>query len=316
MADKPSRGLVLYGDGLARSVLPSHTHLHSLASRACSGFLSLPDSPPSENEDARIVREFAELLDSREAYNKMNEEDISEMRSQNTPLTPTISQRFMGMKAAIVSDNPILKVFCDRLGVTTFGADGLLHCNSLEVGADGLLHCNSLEVKPLVSALELLGLQNGKVSEMNRFDLVILHVESVEDINGLVGELLTRMAQPGTEVGSRLHLSVVLSFGAVSYKEDSKFSFCNNTRNESNSQLHMLFPRQSYTMKGGKTRENVRHHCPMLVAQWQDGVTRKDAVGAFSFEDIKEEGGNLVIPVDRFLHELAFKLWKAPKYGA
>ncbi|CAH9089874.1 unnamed protein product [Cuscuta epithymum] len=303
MADKPSRGLVLYGDGLARSVLPSHIHLHSLASRACSGFLSLPDSPPSENEDARIVREFAELLDSREAYNKMNEEDVSEMRSQKTPLTPTISQRFMGMKVAIVTDHPILKVFCDRLGMTTFGADGLLHCNSLEV-------------KPLVSALELLGLQNGKVSEMSRFDLVILHVESVEDINGLVGELLTTMAQPGTEVGSRLHLSVVLSFGAVSYKEDSKFSFCNNIRNESNSQLHMLFPRQSYTMKGGKTRENVRHHCPMLVAQWQDGVTRKDAVGAFSFEDIKEEGGNLVIPADRFLHELAFKLWKAPKYGA
>ncbi|CAH9069172.1 unnamed protein product [Cuscuta europaea] len=303
MADKPSRGLVLYGDGLARSVLPSHTHLHSLASRACSGFLSLPDSSPSENEDARIVREFAELLDSREAYNKMNEEDISELRSQKTLLKMTISHRFMGMKAAIVTDNPILKAFCDRLGLTTFGAHGLLHCNSLEV-------------KPPVSALELLGLQYGKVSEMSRFDLVILHVESIEDINGLVGELLIRMAQPGTEVGSRLHLSVVLSFGAVSDNEGSKFSFCNNIRNESNSQLPMLFPCQSYTMKGGKTRENVRHHCPMLVAQWQDGVTRKDAVGAFSFEDIKEEGGNLVIPADRFLHELAFKLWKAPKYGA
>ena len=29
MADKPSRALVLYGDGLARFIDPSHTHLHS-----------------------------------------------------------------------------------------------------------------------------------------------------------------------------------------------------------------------------------------------------------------------------------------------
>lgn len=29
-----------------------------------------------------------------------------------------------------------------------------------------------------------------------------------------------------------------------------------------------------------------------------------------------QHGGNLVIPADRFLHEVAFKVWKAPKYGA
>jgi len=39
-------------------------------------------------------------------------------------------------------------------------------------------------------------------------------------------------------------------------------------------------------------------------------------VEAFSFKDFKEHGGNLVIPADRFLHEVAFKVWKAPKYGA
>jgi hypothetical protein len=29
-----------------------------------------------------------------------------------------------------------------------------------------------------------------------------------------------------------------------------------------------------------------------------------------------QNGGNLTIPADRFLHEIAFKMWKAPKYGA
>ncbi|KAG6598295.1 hypothetical protein SDJN03_08073, partial [Cucurbita argyrosperma subsp. sororia] len=47
MADKPSRALVIFGDGLARFVDQSHTHLHALASLASCGFLSLPNAPPS-----------------------------------------------------------------------------------------------------------------------------------------------------------------------------------------------------------------------------------------------------------------------------
>jgi hypothetical protein len=47
MADKPSRALVLYGDGLARFIDPSHNHLHTLASKASCGFLTLPNAPPS-----------------------------------------------------------------------------------------------------------------------------------------------------------------------------------------------------------------------------------------------------------------------------
>lgn len=50
MADKPSRALVLYGDGLARFVSPAQTHLNSLASRALCGFLALPHSPPSGDD--------------------------------------------------------------------------------------------------------------------------------------------------------------------------------------------------------------------------------------------------------------------------
>lgn len=47
MADKPSRSVVVYGDGLARFVDSSHTHLHSLTSLSSCGFLSLSNSPPS-----------------------------------------------------------------------------------------------------------------------------------------------------------------------------------------------------------------------------------------------------------------------------
>lgn len=49
MADKPSRSLILYGDGLARFIDPlsSHTNLHSLASLSSCAFLTLSNSNPS-----------------------------------------------------------------------------------------------------------------------------------------------------------------------------------------------------------------------------------------------------------------------------
>lgn len=31
-----------------------------------------------------------------------------------------------------------------------------------------------------------------------------------------------------------------------------------------------------------------RQHCPMLVAQWQNAVTRKDMAEAYSYKDFKE----------------------------
>ncbi|XP_031104322.1 uncharacterized protein LOC116007706 isoform X2 [Ipomoea triloba] len=262
-----------------------------------------------ENEDGRIVREFAELLDASEAYNEMNKQDLSEAKCQEKFVTPTVSQRFMGMKAAIVTDNSILNGFCSHLGFTVLQLEDLVH--------------SSFDVAKLASELlKLLGFQEGKVLETSQFDLVIVHVgsskkstlEDIEHVNGLVGELINT-SQPRTGVGSQLHLSVLLSFGAIIENENSNFSVADG-RHENSLELCRLFPRQSYTLKGGKPRENVRKHCPMLVAQWQDAVTRKDRVESYSFEDFKEHGGNLVIPTDRYLHEIAFKLWKAPKYGA
>lgn len=312
MADKPSRGLVLYGDGLARSIDPSHTHLHSFASRACCGFLSLPHSSPSETEDARIVREFAELVDASEAYLALNGEESSETQHEVKHVA-TISERFMGMKAAVITENLGLKSFCHKLGFTVLELNEIISSNN-----------NQVDSSALASELfKLLGFQEGKTLESSQFDLVILHIgagqttnclKDLDHVNRLVGTLV-QMAHPGTEVGSRLHMSVLLGYGAVREADDSTFSIA-DIRRENNSKLSLIFPRQSYTIKEAKPRPNVRQHCPMLVAQWQNAVTRKDMAEAFSYEDFKEHGANLVIPTDRFLHEVAFKLWKAPKYGA
>ncbi|KAL5714201.1 hypothetical protein ACHQM5_016193 [Ranunculus cassubicifolius] len=286
MADKPSRGLVFYGDGLIQFVTPSHTYLHEFASRGICGFLSLPQAPPAESKEERVVREFAVLLDAYESYISRSGKDSS------TSSVPTISERFMGLKAAVLTNDSAVKSFAEFLGFTGVQFDDL--------------STNSL--------LRLLGFQDEKVLETSDFDLVFVHIGSkdVELINGFIGGVM-QAVQYGSDISSRLHLSVVMSYGAVSENDDSLLNF--SLQEEVTPDVSMLVPRQSYTISK-ESAYKARHHCPMLIAQWQEAVTRTDTAESFSFKEFKENGANLAIPADRFLHEVAFKLWKAPKYGA
>lgn len=302
MADKPSRSLILYGDGLARFIDPlsSHTNLHSLASLSSCAFLTLSNSNPSETEDDRIVREFALLLDASQIHDEQ-----------------TLPNRFMGMKAAIMTNHSGLKSFSTKLGFSVVQLDELVKQHASESQDTDIV---------AVEILKLLGFQEGKVLDNSQFDLVFLHVGAGEKDNGseqnadvefvdaLVGAIM-RQAQPGSDVGSRMHLSVVMSYGKVLEDDESRFSVSKKV-DEKDSCFSTLYPLQSYAMKGGVPRKDVRHHSPMLIAQLQHAVTRKDNVQRFSFQDFMENGGNLTIPADRFLHEIAFKMWKAPKYGA
>lgn len=223
------------------------------------------------------------------------------------------------MKAAILTNNSSLKSFSAKLGFSVLQLDELVKDQTAE------LQDNAAAVE----LLKLLGFHEGKLLDNNRFDIVFFHIGAgekvnsygektiaadIEYINALVGEIMSR-AQPGSDIGSRLHLSLVMSYGNVLEDDGSKYSLLKRV-DEKNSYLSLLFPLQSYAMKGGIPRKDIRHHSPMLIAQWQRAVTRKDNAERFSFDDFKEHGGNLTIPADRFLHEIAFKLWKAPKYGA
>ncbi|XP_021739010.1 uncharacterized protein LOC110705449 [Chenopodium quinoa] len=296
MADKPSKALVLYGYGLAPHITPSHSYIHALASKACCGFLALDDSSPiPEVEDEKLIRELAQLLDANEACEK------KDLGSEASKQFPSIGDRFMGMKADIVSSSPAVKSFGEKLGFSN------LEVQSADFAADELLRT--------------LGFLDENIAD-GHYDLVFVHIgahvgESTQNdldyANSLIGRIL-QVAQPGSEIASRLHLTLIMSYGAVTV-DDSNLSLVSlHDGNDSN--LQSLFPRQSYTLKGVNPRNGIRHHCPILIAQWQDAVTRKDMAQEFSFTEFRKNCGNLAIAADRFLYEIAFKLWKAPKYGA
>lgn len=155
------------------------------------------------------------------------------------------------MKAAILTNHSGLKSFSTKLGFSVIQFD---ESQDNDVVADELL--------------KLLGFQEGKVLDNNQFDIVFIHVGAGEKVNGgeqnadvecvdaLVGGIMRR-AQPGSDVGSRLHLSLVMSYGMVLEDDESKFSLSKRV-DVKDSYLSVLYPRQSYTMKEGFLRNDVR----------------------------------------------------------
>ncbi|XP_058001814.1 uncharacterized protein LOC131179303 isoform X1 [Hevea brasiliensis] len=169
---------------------------------------------------------------------------------------------FMGTKAAIITNSPCLKPFGRKLGFT------VLQFSDLN-GNDGSLSGTSVDCVTS-ELLKLLGFQEGGTMETSQFDFVLVHIgagervnsergsdviSDAEYVNALVGGVMNT-AQPSSEISSRLHLSLVMSYGNA--REIGTNLLVLASKCEMNSDLSMLAPRQSYTMKGEKPRTDVR----------------------------------------------------------
>ncbi|XP_047076294.1 uncharacterized protein LOC124686379 [Lolium rigidum] len=324
MADKPSRALVLYAAGHA-ALLPraaaGKSHLDAFAARASCGFLSLR-TPTTVNDagdkSGDTILELAQLLD---VYDGLYPAETAPVDPHDLQL-PKLSERFMGMRAAMVTNCPAVNSFAANLGFHVFGTEDFAAQSGSDSGS-------SKDTRVISRALGLLGFSEGGVQDSSEFDLVFLHV-ATENTVGKLGKLgmrtdLNRLdklvaavmeaAPAGSPVAARVHVSVVLSYGSATGNKEEACLIVNSST-ETDSDLKLLRPRQSYTMKAGNMLDDVRNHHPMLLAQWQEGVTRSDLAKQFSFEEFIKHAGNFAMLAERFLHEVAFKLWKAPKYGA
>lgn len=160
------------------------------------------------------------------------------------------------MKAAIVTDNSTVKSFGGMVGFKVFSWN--------EVSGNNGSNADSSHLAS--ELLKLLGFQEGKTLDTSIFELVFVHigaktkmsgVEGIDLVNRLVGDFLDK-AVSESYIGSRLHFSVIMSYGASQGDEDLELSV-SNTTNKNDSELSHLFPCQSYMTKAGKPRENIRY---------------------------------------------------------
>ncbi|KAK1372569.1 hypothetical protein POM88_028762 [Heracleum sosnowskyi] len=183
-------------------------------------------------------REFAQLLDAGDCLDLSGEGSRTKVNFEKMFSLKTLSDRFMGMRAALLTDTPSLTSFGGEVGFSVLQSRELFDRNDASAQL-------SYDVVAF-DLLKLLGFQEGKILEPSQI---------------------------------RLDLS-------------------------------LLFPRQSYTVKGSTARTDVRPYCPILMAQWQSGVsvTRKDTVKNFLFQDFKEHCRNLTVPANRFLKLTRYNL--------
>lgn len=170
--------------------------------------------------------------------------------------------RFMGMRAALLTNNSSVQYLGSELGVSSLRLDELMKTNHL-----GLPLVDFLTSE----LLKKLGFQDGKIQDTSEFDLLFVHIGVGDEVHGdkdkttldelkyidaLVGDVLQK-TQPGSEIGSRLHLSLLMSYGNV-FKDDESCLSVLTSNGVKSSDLSVLFPRQSYTMMGEVQRSDVR----------------------------------------------------------
>lgn len=172
----------------------------------------------------------------------------------------------MGLKAATVTSNLKLSSFVEKLGCK------VLQHEQLKEAPQGLDQEPPLDAL-CCNLLNLLGIQGGKVSATSPFDLIFIHIgagecarfteeedraSGTEYLNSLVGHIM-HLAQPGSEISSRLHLSLVMSYGDISARDSLQYSVL-MSKDGWNSDLSKLYrPRQSYTVQGELPREDIRY---------------------------------------------------------
>jgi len=77
-----------------------------------------------------------------------------------------------------------------------------------------------------------------------------------------------------------------------------------------------IIPLQSYTIKNREKIVDIENFRHFVVAYHHQTTTRRDLTAHFSEREISKNGANGNMLIDHFMHELAFKLGRAAKYGA
>ena len=79
--------------------------------------------------------------------------------------------------------------------------------------------------------------------------------------------------------------------------------------------LILMRPRQSWQFCG-MHMVDMQTERPILVAARLRGSTRVDDVNDFQLGHVLTRGGQGCIPLERIIHEIAYKIARALKYGA
>ncbi|XBI04766.1 hypothetical protein VPH35_133007 [Triticum aestivum] len=158
----------------------------------------------------------------------------------------------------------------------------------------------NLDTRIIDRAFTLLGFAEGNVQDASEFDLVFV-LAVMENTASKLGKLgmktdlnqvdklvasVMEAAPVGSAVAARIHVSVILSYGSATANKEEACLILNSST---------------------ETDSELKNHHPMLLAQWQQGVTRSDLAKEFSFEEFIK---SLCSTNSRFMNFVIFENMK------
>ncbi|XP_044434846.1 uncharacterized protein [Triticum aestivum] len=177
---------------------------------------------------------------------------------------------------------------CSSLKRRLYAGEATGSCSAAQLRSGS----SSKDTRIIDRAFTLLGFAEGNVQDASEFDLVFV-LAVMENTASKLGKLgmktdlnqvdklvasVMEAAPVGSAVAARIHVSVILSYGSATANKEEACLILNSST-ETDSELKLLRPQITLFCI------SCRNHHPMLLAQWQQGVTRSDLAKEFSFEE-------------------------------
>jgi len=260
-------------------------HLNNLANLGCAGLLVVRPIQNTDNKDLTSQKEVSQLLG---IYNECFNTDGTTKNSRKK------YTEYSGILAASISNSGSISSFFQNLSIP--------HTS-----------INNTQAQLFIEPIQ-------KYLESEDIDLVLVHLDAnaitTTSNNSTHDKIINGLEVFDTIIGhffqnQYVYLIVVLG---------SDNSFTHEVENYFYPKLFSdpngIIPLQSYTFNNRDKIVDIENFRHFVVAYHHQTTTRRDLTAHLSEREISKNGANGKMLIDHFMHELAFKLGRAAKYGA
>ncbi|KAJ5066546.1 hypothetical protein M0811_13483 [Anaeramoeba ignava] len=294
----------------------AHPFLDSISQKGCSGELILYNKE-QEDKNLHSVSIMSQLMATySEFFSIQNSKPTFQIKENK--LIPkdeiqTFQEKFNQMNVSLITNTNFLSLFADSLKIPCFVIDD----NNLD--EENISNLISKQIQNDLS---------------NKNNLIFVHLRnnfSEEEIKSRKLDvkierniiILDKVAKELEKEEEKVYV-IIMSGSELNSNEKSNQNSNQNSNQKSNQNLNqnsnqkkVFRPKQSYTLHDRKDISSlVEGGNKIVVSYYHNQTTRIDKVQHFNQKEIKKNGANKIIFVERFIYEMAFKMGFIEKYGA
>eukprot|EP01023_Acetabularia_acetabulum_P064529 TRINITY_DN8366_c0_g3_i2.p1 TRINITY_DN8366_c0_g3~~TRINITY_DN8366_c0_g3_i2.p1 ORF type:complete len:354 (-),score=49.09 TRINITY_DN8366_c0_g3_i2:275-1336(-) len=318
--EPPPKCFIFLADGFVNENLINSSiapHLNGIARAGTSGFLAVRKN--LENNSKNLLTQLFGMVDK---------------DGQLLQQCKTLQDRFKGMKVSMVSHDENIVQIAKQVGCEIysdfFGQNDVNYMFDPKKTSNYILKKLGIqenedqnlsdEIDILIFHLnQSLGVAETPDSKLQWMDQIIRNLNMSQKFTSEVISILLLTSNESSSLGGAKKLlrkeKEIIQIGKpMQFKRKGQHS-SSKIQGQNQDFLSIVRPAQSFEFLGLDNVE-VDDARAVLCVKKLAGVFRCDECSKIGFKECYDKGGDIAILIDRFLHEIAYKLARAPKYGA